>query len=133
MKIVKLREEAIIPNKKYNTDTGYDLYAVENTQILPFSSGIVLTGIAIEFPKGIWGWITNKSRSNYLIGAGIVDNGYRGEIKIRVFNLTNETINFKAGDAVAQLVLLPLISTLVEVTNELSLSDRGSDGGINRV
>jgi len=83
-------------------------------------------------PSGFFGWITNKSSKEYLVGAGVIDNNYRGEIKVRIFNVLNKKIYIKEGDAIAQLILLPQINDAIELVLFLSETDRNNDGGINR-
>jgi len=132
MKVCKLTEESKLPTKKYAGDVGFDLYSTVDVVIEPHTTAIIPTGIAIELPSGFFGWITNKSSKEYLVGAGIVDNNYRGEIKVRIFNVLNKKIYIKEGDAIAQLILLPQISDTIELVLFLSETDRNNDGGINR-
>jgi dUTP pyrophosphatase len=132
MKVCKLTEESKLPTKKYAGDVGFDLYSTIDVVIEPLTTAIIPTGIAIELPSGFFGWITNKSSKEYLVGAGIVDNNYRGEIKVRIFNVLNKKIYIKEGDAIAQLILLPQISDTIELVLFLSETDRNNDGGINR-
>ena len=132
MKVCRLAEESKLPTKKYAGDAGFDLYSTIDVVIEPHTTAIIPTGIAIELPSGFFGWITNKSSKEYLVGAGIVDNNYRGEIKVRIFNVLNKKIYIKEGDAIAQLILLPQISDTIELVLFLSETDRNNDGGINR-
>jgi dUTP pyrophosphatase len=134
IKIARLRPEALLPTRKHAADAGLDLYAVEPTEIPPHSFGIVPTGITIEIPEGCVGLLKPKGRSNHLLGAGVVDAGYQGEILIKVANPTGEVILFAAGDAVGQLILLPVLTPAVaEVAREdihVQKSTRGETGGI---
>ena len=132
MKVCRLTEESKLPTKKYAGDAGFDLYSTIDVVIEPHTTAIIPTGIAIELPSGFFGWITNKSSKEYLVGAGIVDNNYRGEIKVRIFNVLNKKIYIKEGDAIAQLILLPQINDAIELVLFLSETDRNNDGGINR-
>jgi deoxyuridine 5'-triphosphate nucleotidohydrolase len=132
MKVCRLTEESKLPTKKYVGDVGFDLYSTIDVVIEPHTTAIIPTGIAIELPSGFFGWITNKSSKEYLVGAGIVDNNYRGEIKVRIFNVLNKKIYIKEGDAIAQLILLPQISDTIELVLFLSETGRNNDGGINR-
>ena len=140
MKVAKLYPNAILPSRKNPTDAGLDLYAYcEGEYEYPiFENDVVLvkTGIAIEIPKGYFGWITNKSSKDYLIGGGIIDEGYRGELIVKIINTSQETIYLSHGDAIAQLLIVPCYKpVLEEVTyDELKSikTDRGEDGGIMR-
>jgi dUTP pyrophosphatase len=136
IKIAKLYEGAVLPTRKNFTDAGLDLYAfVENkgySFIAPNSMGIVRTGITIEIPKGYFGLIKPKSKSNFLVGAGVVDESYQGELLVKLFSYTGYTL--VTGDPIAQLLIIPCITPEVE---EVSTNDihqvktmRGKTGGI---
>lgn len=132
--VARLRADARLPTRKHPEDAGLDFYAAETTRIAPFSFGIVPTGITVHIPAGLVGLLKPKGRSNHLIGAGVVDAGYQGEILIKVANPTAEELVFQPGDAVGQLLLIPVVTPPVE---ELSLeeihrqrSPRSGSGGI---
>lgn len=145
MKVAKLRTSATIPTRKNSTDAGLDLYLdlkpVPNrlrsvAAIKPNEVIIAETGITVEIPTGHFGWITNKSSSDYLVGGGIVDEGYQGELLVKIFNPTDKKINLKHGQKIAQLLILPCKILGIEEI-ELSeihreQSDRGVSGGIGR-
>ena len=120
MKVVLLNELAKLPTRKHETDAGLDLYANERVQILPGEFRIVKTGISIELPKNTFGWITNKSRNNFLIGGGIVDEGYTGELLVKVFNPTQLPVSIVLNQAFAQLLVIPIVKP--EVTESVSVT-----------
>lgn len=136
MRIAKLDERAIIPTRKNPTDAGLDLYTLDGVWVKSLDSAIVRTGIVIEIPKWHVGWITNKSSSDYLIGAGIIDDGYRGEILIKIINTTETTLVISPKAPVAQLLIIPVkIFDIHETSLEEILeeeTDRMDDGGIGR-
>ncbi len=134
LQIARLRPDAYLPTRKHPEDAGLDLYAVETTRIPPFSFGIVPTGITVSIPAGLVGLLKPKGRSNHLLGAGVVDAGYQGEILIKVANPTTEELIFQPGDPIGQLVLMPVLTPAVE---EISLAEihrqrsaRSGSGGI---
>ena len=134
IRIARLRPDAQIPNRKHPADAGLDLYAVEAVTLPPHSVGIVPTGITVDIPAGVVGLVKPKGRSNHLLGAGVVDAGYQGEILVKVVNPFPQPLVFQAGDAVGQLVLLPVLTPSVE---EVSLAEvhpqasaRANSGGI---
>jgi len=139
IKVSKLHWDAILPTRKHPTDAGLDLYAyTTDTQgfsfiSLPYLEFIIIhTGIRIEIPKGYVGQIWPKSRSNFLIGAGIIDEGYQGEILVKLLNVDQQYI--QQGDPIAQLVLVPVVTPEVQEVLNAELfteaSDRGETGGI---
>ena len=134
LRIARLRPDAQIPTRKHPADAGLDLYAVEAVTLAPHAFGIVPTGITLDIPEGVVGLVKPKGRSNHLLGAGVVDAGYQGEILVKVLNPFDHELAFKPGDSVGQLVLLPVLTPAVE---EVSLdevhpaaSSRGGSGGI---
>jgi dUTP pyrophosphatase len=92
------------------------------------------TGIAIELPQGTMGLIKPKSGHNRLVGAGVVDESYRGEIKVKVYNTGHNNIYLHNGDPVAQLVVVPILTPELELVpyKELQETERGTTGGINQ-
>jgi len=136
MKITKRVTGSIVPpRRKYPSDAGIDLFSFGDYKIEPHSIGIIRTGVSIEIPKNCMGWITNKSSSNFLVGAGVVDEGYQGEILIKVFNVLSEPLIINHGKAVAQLIILPILRPDLEwVLVDDFFSDetqRGERGGIH--
>lgn len=133
LKVTKTESNAILPTRKYSLDAGLDLYSVENVIIEPNKVAVVNTGIAVELPPNTMGWITNKSRSMYLVGAGVVDEGYTGNLLVKIFNPTDKHVIIKPGDAIAQLVILPIVRPDILLVDHIEeTSERKRDGGISR-
>jgi dUTP pyrophosphatase len=132
VKFKKLCKDAIIPNRAHDTDAGLDICCSESVVIPAREHVLVSTGIACEFPKNYVLKVENKSgrsmKYGLLVGGGIIDSGYRGEIKVILFNLSNNKIALGKGEKIAQLILYPIwYGNSVEV-NELSDTIRGVDG-----
>jgi len=134
IKIAKLVPNAIIPTRKHADDAGIDLYASQNIAIPALSYTIVSTGITVEIQHGFVGLIKPKGRNNHILGAGVVDAGYQGEILVKVFNPIDQVLQIKMGDAIGQLLVLPILTpSVMEVDiSEIHQSDsqRGGTGGI---
>jgi len=122
-----------VPTKAYPGDTGWDLY-VSRDVVIPARSFIdIPTNIAIAMPEGLWGRITGRSSTlrkyGLLVNEGIIDNGYRGELFIGVFNLTDHDRFIPAGTRLAQLIFHRLIEDLQwEPTMVLPPSQRQDRG-----
>ncbi len=134
IRAAKLTEDAVMPTRKHRDDAGIDFYSSEAKTIPPHSFDVVGTGITIEIPKGFVGLMMPKSRNDHLLGAGVIDAGYQGEIRIKLANMTDIPLEIKPGQAIAQMLLLPVITPAVE---EIPLdeihqvkSQRGATGGI---
>jgi dUTP pyrophosphatase len=134
MKIAKLNDGAILPTRKHPEDAGLDLFSSESMTIAPRSCMIIHTGVTIELPDNFVAQVWPKSKSNYLIGAGIIDAGYQGEILVKIVNYSNEPLLIFEGEAIAQLVIVPVITPSVEEVSKdaihSSKSARGTTGGI---
>lgn len=134
IRIARLRPEAVLPTRKHPADAGLDFYAVAAVEIPPHSFSIVPTGVTIEIPEGFVGLLKPKGRANHLLGAGVVDAGYQGEILIKVANVTEVPLRFTAGEAVGQLVIVPVLTPAVEEVRveeiHVDKSTRGGAGGI---
>ena len=134
VRIAKLNDKATLPERKHADDAGLDLFASESAAIAPLQMAVIGTGIAIEIPKGFVGLIFLKSRSNFLLGGGVVDAGYQGEIRVKISNVRDQLLEIEEGQAIAQLLLVPIETPAVQ---EVSIEDlfekvskRGSQGGI---
>lgn len=133
MKYTKLDPSAFDPTRNHSDDAGLDFYSIGSYITPPHGFKIVHTGIAIEIPKGFFALAKPKSRHDYMIGAGVIDEGYRGEILFKVLNPTDFILPIARGQAVGQLVLIPTIyPVLVEVGKEDfdGRTKRGTTGGI---
>lgn len=128
LKVKKLTDTAKIPTRK-GFDVGFDLYADKIEKI--DKALIIHTGLAIEMPEGYWGLLADRSsmgKKGYNVHGGIIDNSYRGEIIVVLYNHKDEEIEINIGDKVVQLILLPYITPKIIETNELSNTDRNEKG-----
>lgn len=130
MKIV-LDPGAYMPTRAYPTDAGLDLYAQE-TQVIPARESAVFdTGVHIELPPNTTGFLKSKSGLNVkhgIIGEGVIDVGYTGSIKVKLYNLSGYDYKVHCGDKISQLVILPILTPTLEVVDKLEERDRGNNG-----
>jgi len=133
MNFARTNRHAKAPTRKHSTDAGLDLYALKRYIIKPHESEVVRTGIALELPEGTMGLIKPKSCHQRLVGAGVVDDSYRGEIKVRIYNTNARNLYIGAHEAVAQLVVVPILTPKVSLVpfGTLQKTERGKTGGIN--
>ena len=133
-RVARLRPHAFLPTRKHPEDAGVDFYAAEETNVPAHGFAIVATGVTVDIPAGFVGLLKPKGRSNHLLGAGVVDAGYQGEILIKVANPTAHPLVFLPGDPVGQMILLPVVTPQVEevLVDEIHVdrSMRGGGGGI---
>ena len=132
--IQRLDDGLPIPAHAHPGDGGVDLYAAAPTTLGPGDRSIVPTGIAVAIPEGYAGLVTPRSGLaarhgiSVVNGPGLVDAGYRGEIKVVLVNLSKESFNVERGDRIAQLVVVPVAAQEFVVVEELPDSGRGSGG-----
>lgn len=129
VRIKKLTENAKMPTKAHATDAGYDLYASS----CHYEDGMLHygTGVAVEIPQGYVGLVfprssianTHLTLSN---SVGVIDSGYRGEIKAKFRK--GGTRGYNVGDRIAQLIIIPYPEVVFVETDELTDSDRGIGG-----
>ena len=128
---IKLDNGAYLPTRAYQTDAGLDLYARE-TQIIPAKESAVFdTGVHIELPQGTTGFLKSKSGLNVkhgITGEGVIDVGYTGSIKVKLYNNSGYDYKVNKGDKIIQLVILPILLPELEVVDELDEQGRGNNG-----
>ncbi|MDH4183082.1 MAG: dUTP diphosphatase [Nitrospinota bacterium] len=129
--VKKLVPHAHAPEKATEGDLGFDLFCSHSTTIAPGQTIAVPTGIALQFPQG-WGAVIKDRSSMALkqihISAGVIDNGYRGEIKVAMTNHSKEETVIDAGQKMAQLIPVPVTNWVVRVAEKLSATRRGHGG-----
>jgi dUTP pyrophosphatase len=129
-----LRPDARPPARTRSGDAGLDLSAVEDFALEPGERAIVGTGVAIALPPGLAGLVVPRSGLaarhgiSVVNGPGLVDPDYRGELRVILVNLGEERFEGRAGDRIAQLVLVPFAAPAVRVVDELTTTERGQDG-----
>ena len=127
-----LTETAQAPRKANLNDAGFDLHADEDAWVFARQRKVIKTGISLEMPDNLAGLIWPRSGLSVKQGidvlAGVVDAGYRGEIMVCLYNTSDDDVEIKRGDRIAQIIFqeVPDISLLLR--EELGSSQRGSNG-----
>lgn len=132
-KVKLLNNDAKTPIKGSRFSAGLDLFSSEDFKIDPWDRRLISTGISIELPEGTYGRIAPRSglavKNGIQVGAGVIDRDYRGEIKVLLFNLSNEEFQGKKGDRIAQLILEKIEEVKApDIVTVLSDSDRADKG-----
>jgi dUTP pyrophosphatase len=123
-----------IPAHAHPGDGGVDLYAREAVRLDAGQRAVVPTGIAVAIPDGFAGLVTPRSGLaarhgiSVVNGPGLVDAGYRGEIKVVLVNLSSGVFEIERGDRIAQFVVIPVSAQEFIPVDELPDSTRGSGG-----
>ncbi|PIN73897.1 dUTP diphosphatase [Candidatus Woesearchaeota archaeon CG10_big_fil_rev_8_21_14_0_10_45_16] len=132
LKIKKLHPDAVLPAYANPGDAGMDLYANETVEVKPQQRYLVSTGISMAIPHGYVGLIWDKSgiaaKTGLKTMGGVVDSSYRGEVKIIVHNLSQESYLVEKGKKVAQMLIQPVEQRAIVEVDLLEETQRG-DGG----
>lgn len=147
IKVKKVNPNAIIPTRGDGEAAGIDLYVcldeaedefgvpMDQVMIMSGETYIFDTGIAFELPKGYFGAVYVRSsigiKNNLRLmnGTGIIDNSFRGTVKVALHNFGNTPQVIKHGDRIAQMVLLPYVTFPIVEVDTLTETERG-EGGI---
>ena len=139
LKVKKLSSEANLPEKNNGSDSGYDFHVLKDEdfdgEVFVLEAGkrkLFSTGISLELPAGYGMLLKDRSsvavRDGLHVLAGVIDNGYRGEVKICLANLSDKAHVFTKGQKIAQGVLHQVPVCKVEEIQELSETKRGEKG-----
>ncbi len=136
LKVKLLRPGAKVPTIAHpGEDLGYDIYAAEDVTIVPRGNGVVPTAIAIELTSAagepLGALLRDKSSlaaRRMVLTGGVIDAGYRGEIKVLIENLGQRPAEIHAGDKLANLIPYPVLTTPVEIVEDLAESSRQAGG-----
>ncbi len=133
--VVRLDPDLPLPTRQHGDDAGYDLVAAESLTIQPGARALVGTGIAVAIPLGFAGFVQPRSGLAIKHGIsivntpGLIDPGYRGEIKVALVNHDDSTpFVVTRGDRIAQLVVQRVETVAWHEVDSLDDTERG-DGG----
>ncbi len=110
LKFEKTHVDAVLPGKNYDSDTGMDVTSIEDFTIPAHGSAVVNVGLKFAFIEpGFWVKVEGRSGLGFKRGImphpGIIDQGYRGDAGIKLYNLTGQDYEGRAGDRIAQFVV----------------------------
>lgn len=132
--VKRLDTDLPLPERAHPGDAGLDLRAAEDFGLEPGERTIVPTGLAVAIPMGWAGLVVPRSglAARHGIGVvnapGLIDAGYRGELKVILVNHGDESVAFERGERIAQLVLVPVAGQELVEVDELPPSPRGEGG-----
>lgn len=109
LRVRKTKKESILPSYAYDGDAGMDLYTIDSYTLGPGERVLLSTGVVMEIPSGYVGLIWDKSGLSNNFGlkvlGGVVDAGYRGEVKVGLINLSKKSYSIKTGDRIGQMLI----------------------------
>lgn len=125
----------MLPSRAHAGDAGLDLVAAEDVVLAPGGRAAVATGWSVAIPEGMAGLVVPRSGNALRHGLtvanapGLIDSGYRGELKVILINLGAEPFSVVTGDRIAQLVITPVALGLAVEVDSLPESDGRGEGG----
>lgn len=129
-----LHPEARLPERAHPGDAGADLFSVEEVTIPAGGRRDVGTGLALAIPHGYAGFVQPRSGLAFKHGImvvnspGLIDAGYRGEVRVALYNSGSESFSVKVGERIAQLVLQRVEEPTFSAASELPATVRGEGG-----
>ena len=126
-------DEDLMPERKHEGDAGLDLKAARTVRIATDSCVLIETGVRAVIPDGCVGLVFPRSglgsKGLTLRNAvGVIDSGYRGEIKAALWNKTGQAVTVNRGDRIAQLVVMPYVQCEIVRSTVDDDTERGTDG-----
>ena len=137
IKFVKTHEAAVLPkfnhDDPYVGDSGLDLTAVEEVTVPTGGWAIAPVGLKLGYiTPGYWIRVEGRSgvgfKKHIFPHFGIIDNPYRGDMGVKLYNFGKADYTVKAGDKIAQLIIYPLIQANINWADEVSETNRGEKG-----
>ena len=128
---IKLDPGAFMPERAHENDAGYDLRSPVTGRLYAGEAVVIDTGVHVEIPAGYVGMLKSKSGLNVvhdIVGEGVIDSGYTGSIRVKLYNHGAESYVIEEGDKISQLVILPIITPELELVAHLDETERGDNG-----
>ena len=123
---------AYVPERAHKTDAGLDVRARYNRLVKAHGSALIHTGLHVQLPHNTAGLLVSKSGLNVKHGitsTGLIDEGYTGEIMVKLYNNSDENYLVHAGDKISQLVVIPVLYEDIHFRDPLDENtDRGAKG-----
>lgn len=137
VRFIKTDENAILPkvnNSGWATgDSGYDIFCTEDVTVPSKGSVVAPVGITLaDITPGYWFRIEPRSglgfKHNIQPHLGVIDNQYRGDLGVKLYNFGDKDVTIEKGKAVAQFVVYPLVQVAIDWADEVTETDRGANG-----
>lgn len=138
---VQLDYGAIMPERAYDIDAGADIFTPRDVMVPPsrvnedgtvdIGYAIIRTGVHVELPENSAGMLKSKSGLNVkhgIISEGVIDQGYGGEIVVKLYNLTGSEVAFYRGSKITQLCVIPTMYPSFRQVEEIGSGERGNGG-----
>lgn len=128
---IYLEHGAFPPLRAHPTDAGLDIRALHDGLVRAHQSALFHTDVHVEQPRNTAGLCVSKSGlmiDHDITSSGLIDEGYDGEVMVKLFNHGDEDYHVRAGDKITQLVVIPTMYEPVEIVDHISGGERGGHG-----
>ena len=129
---IYVEKGAYLPERAHKTDAGLDVKSSENRLIKAHRGALMHTGLHVQLPHGTAGLLVSKSGLNVnhgITSTGLIDEGYTGEILVKLYNNSDEHYQVHAGDKISQLVVIPVLYEDIHIMDSLDENtERGVQG-----
>lgn len=129
---IYVEKGAYVPERAHKTDAGLDVRSRENCLIKAHRGASLHTGLHVQLPHGTAGLLVSKSGLNVKHGitsTGLIDEGYTGEIMVKLYNHSDSDYLVNAGDKISQLVIIPVLYEDIHIKNFLDENTERGDHG----
>lgn len=128
---VSLEAGAFLPERAHATDAGADIRTPRGVVVPACGSVTIRTGVHVELPPGTVGMLKSKSGLNVrrnVVGEGVIDQGYDGEVVVKLYNMGDSHVTLPRGSKVIQLVVMPVLYPNYRRAERIAGGERGSAG-----
>lgn len=128
---VKIDPLAYLPRRAHEDDAGFDLFSPKYDLVPANGWAIIDTGVHVQIPKGFAGLIVSKSGLNMkysITSDGLIDSGYTGSIKVKLYNHSKRSYEIRPGDKISQIVFIPIAEPALIEATFLEETERGDNG-----
>lgn len=129
---IYIEKGAYAPNRAHKTDAGLDIRSRETRLVKAHSSALFHTGLHVQLLQGTAGLLVSKSGLNVnhgITSTGLIDEGYTGEILVKLYNNSDENYLVHAGDKISQLVVIPVLYEDIHLCDSLDENTERGDKG----
>lgn len=129
---IYIEKGAYAPDRAHKTDAGLDIRSRETRLVKAHSSALLHTGLHVQLPHGTAGLLVSKSGLNVnhgITSTGLIDEGYTGEILVKLYNNSDESYLVHVGDKISQLVVIPVFYEGVHFVDSLDENTERGDKG----
>ena len=129
---IYVEKGAYLPERAHKTDAGLDIKSRENRLIKAHRGALLHTGLHVQLPHGTAGLLVSKSGlnvNNGITSTGLIDEGYTGEIMVKLYNHSDTNYLVNAGEKISQLVIIPVLYEDINLCDSLDENTERGDKG----